>query len=225
MSEQSHTSDELKKKFGSLIRELGEAKLHFLIYKRLCESLKDGGFHEAWEFWNYTITAHAHSALIHLCRVYDDCRWEDKHPDWNPFHLLRLVKEAEGICQNKLKSVELDQLKSDLEFLQKRDKRKNIYPNPNVGKLREWRNKVICHRSLDLVSGGKDEFFKTNGFLDMEIQELIDKGFSILGRWSHCYESDYALWLHLIDDSISKDAVGVLPVCESYLQKLHPHAK
>jgi hypothetical protein len=29
---------ELKMKFGSLIRELGEAKLHLFFYKKLCEA-------------------------------------------------------------------------------------------------------------------------------------------------------------------------------------------
>lgn len=108
MSSKADAHKDQKIKFNSLIRELGEAKIHFLIYRRLCDALKGKTFHTAWDFWNYTITAHAHSALIHLCRVYDDHPWgvKEKSHD-NPFHLLRYVKEVEQSCHGLESKAEL----------------------------------------------------------------------------------------------------------------------
>src|SRR5260221_5342758 len=130
MSSELSEDEKLKNKFALLIRELCEAKFHFMLYGRLREASGGSVFHNAWEFWNYTITAHAVSALIHICRVYDDCHWEENDPKWNPFHLLRLVTEIEKFHKDKLENVESNQLKTDMEFLQKRN------PNQSVGKLR-----------------------------------------------------------------------------------------
>jgi hypothetical protein len=211
--------EKLKTKFVPLIRELGEAKLHFMFYGRLREGLKGSDFHEAWEFWNYTLTAHALSTLIHICRVYDDYKWREA-PGHNALHLLRLVKEIEEI--QKYDPAEPDQLKEDLAFLQRQDKEQNVHPNESVGKLREWRNNVICHRSLDLVLGDKDDYFRKNGFDDKEIQGLIENGFSILKRWASHYNPGEALrWIEAIEKSIIKEEVGALPAFETFSHASH----
>ena len=89
-------------------------------------------------------------------------------------HLLRFVNEVEKISRTPLAGEEKKQHKADLEILQKKDRKKSISPDKRVIKLREWRNKVICHRSQNLVTGRQDDFFRVNGLEEKEIEELID---------------------------------------------------
>lgn len=212
--------DKLRMKFGSLMEELGRAELHFLLYKKLSEASKGKEFQEAWGFWNYTITAHAQSALLRLCRVYDNSGMKEQNPSRIPWHLLRLVTEVEDKDAQQ-------QRDTDLEFLQgkKEDERILMPPDRRVVKLRKWRNNVVCHRNQDLVVGGRDSFFKVNGLEENEIQELIQMGFSILKRWACYYKSDYALWTSKIEASIAQEAEGVLPVLESLRQRLNSKDK
>ena len=243
MSAQLTEAEGLKRKFSSLIGELGEAKIHFSLYKRLSAALKGKEFLEAWGFWNYTITAHAHSTLLHLCRVYDDfrgrkrrrkcalfCLWlldcvkkilgiklERKKENNDPFHLSRFVEEVKMMHGVELKDKkEKRQHANDLEFVRR---------DPRVVKLRKWRNNVICHRNQDLLQGGKEkeEFFTKYGFdrEGKEIEELIEKGFAILEHWEPYYESDYSLWISKIAPSILQEVEGVLPVLESLRLRLN----
>lgn len=220
MSLQPSETDKLKMKFGSLIEELGRAKLHFLLYRKLSEARKGKEFLEAWGFWNYTIMAHAQSALLQICRIYDDCRWRENDVNWNPLHLLRFVTDVEKLSTVRLQGDEKQQFDDDLKFLRKKDEKKNILPDRKVINLREWRTKVICHRSQDLVVGGRENFFKVNGLEENEIQELIEMGFLILKHWAHYYKSDYALWISKIEQFILQEQEGVLPVLESLRLRL-----
>jgi hypothetical protein len=175
-------TDQLQTKFRSLILELKAAELYFSFYKKLLEAKKGKALLDSYGFWDHTITSYALSTFICLCRVYDDYR---KKP--TAFHLSNFAKDVRNINKEKWaekwkERTERTKLCADLIFL-KRDQR--------VLKLREWRNNVICHRNQALLLGGKDNFFRENGFDEKEIDELIDGGFLILQHWASIYESDY----------------------------------
>src|SRR5208283_5237405 len=172
----------LQPKFCSLILELKAAKLYFSFFQKLMEAKKGKDLLDSYGFWNHTITSYALSTFVCLCRVYDDYK---KRPQ--AFHLSRFVKDIETIRGGKFKEkTERAKLNADLNFLNNDQK---------VKRLREWRNKVVCHREQDLLLGGKHNFFVEYGLDEREIHELIERGFLILQNWASIYESDYAKWI------------------------------
>jgi hypothetical protein len=179
-------SQQLKIKFSSLIQELKTAKLYFSFYQKLVEAKKGRDLLDSYGFWDHTITSYAISTFACLCRVYDN--YPEK-PE--AFHLSKFVKDVKKINKDKWAEkwkdkTERAKLHTDLTFLSSGQK---------VLKLREWRNNVICHRNQELLLGGKDSFFKKNGFDEKEIKELIESGFLILKNWANIYESDFDKWI------------------------------
>src|SRR3954466_3911905 len=78
----------------ALYHELFDANTHFHIFSALVKSLKE--FQDEIDhspiFWKYTIRAHIDSAMVHLCRIYDDNASATHLP-----HLLETVKRHPDI--------------------------------------------------------------------------------------------------------------------------------
>jgi hypothetical protein len=184
-------TDQLQTKFSLLIGELKAAKLFFSFFQKLTEAKNGKDLVDSYGFWDQTITSYALSAFVCLCRVYDD--YPKKPTAFKPtaFHLLKFVKDANKINKTKWaekwkQKTEKVKLCGDLIFLKSDHK---------VLKLRKWRNNVICHRNQTSLLGGKNNFFKENGFNEREVIELIERGFLILQHWASIYESDYDKWI------------------------------
>ena len=162
--------------FHSLAVALAMANTHFYLGKKLDEAWR-GEFkkelYKSLDFWSYTLRAHFQTAILHLCRVYDERRKDDTH------HLLHLV---EKIDDSNLTDLQRQQKTMDFSFLQKSK------PNEKVAKLRKWRNNYFAHNNYILAIDGMEDFLKKNPVDLQEIQSLIDNGFSILERWAIYYD-------------------------------------
>lgn len=196
----------LARKFESLTTQLAISNTHLHFYKKLRDAQKgefESAFYRSKDFWDYTMRGHVQAALFGLCRVYDD------HPPkelvrLDAFHLLRFVQNIHNgklVDEQKLTKQERKLLKTlapdeqkllqdDLDFLQKEDEKRGIFPDPKVRKLRKWRHNFIAHQNVGLVLDGRDAFLKEFPVDFDEIQMLIDEAFAILERWKFCYRSD-----------------------------------
>lgn len=175
----------MRVRFSWLAQQVAIANTHFHIGQHLVDAWRGPFKTELYEsniFWGYTVRAHWELALLCLCRVYDDYKDRRSRPDKEAFHLLRLVQE---IDEAKLSDADKQQRKMDIEFLQAQNNGK--LPDETVVKLRKWRNNLIAHTNAHLVEDGGDNFLKDNPFTRSEIQNLIDRAFSILKRWEDYY--------------------------------------
>jgi hypothetical protein len=176
------------RKFKWLADDLAIANTSFYFFKKLSDAQKRefrGELRKSQEFWGYTQRAHCIVSLIYLCRVFDTYRNKTRKAG-DAFHLLRLIEE---IDKSKLSNSEKRQLQADLNFLQKEDLKNNKFPNSKVAKLRKWRNNLLSHSNEDLILKGLNDFLVLNPLTRSEIQQLIDKGFSILERWAAYYKA------------------------------------
>lgn len=172
--------------FESVAVELAIANTHFYLAKKLYNAER-GEFkrelYKSLDFWGYTIRAHFQSAMLCLCRVYDAHRDDSRS---RTLHLLRLVKQ---IDETKLTDPQKEQRRADMKFLQRDEPKNHKRPDPKVAKLRQWRHKLIAHRDYDLALDGAEQFLMQYPVDLVEIQALIDQGFSMLERWAFYYHA------------------------------------
>jgi AbiU2 len=190
---------EFESHLTSLFHELRDANDHFYFVDCLRQAISDyeHEINHSPAFWGKTIDAHVSATMSHLCRVYDD------HPA--AVHLIFLLEAVRDnpdlFCRQALKQrlgqrtgcdnlvehfgdPDKEKIEEDIKFC--RDADPSADRLPLVGKLREWRNKVVAHLNKG-VSVDFDSFQKRWLLERGDIQTLISKGCDILNRcagWS-----------------------------------------
>lgn len=188
MASQLTETGKRKNEFQRLADQLVAANTHLYLAKKLDEAEKGEfrkEFYKSKDFWHCTIMAHIQIAVVHLCRLYDPQKDDERD---KTFHLLRFV---ENIDEAKLTVVQNKQRGTDLKFLQREEPKQKRWPDSRVGKLRKCRCKLVAHLAYDWAI---DWCGESKELIDIsEIESLIEEGFSILERWAFCYEVKYEI--------------------------------
>jgi len=169
--------------FQRIADQLMAANTHFYYAQKLDEAEKGklrNEFYKSKDFWHSTISAHIQIAVVHLCRVFDHQKDDERG---RTFHLLRFV---ENIDEANLSDIQRKKRRTDLEFLQREEPKQKKWPNAKVVKLRKCRSKLVAHLDYDWAINCSDE---ARNLIDIaEIESLIEEGFSILEKWAFYYE-------------------------------------
>ncbi len=162
-------ADEFALLLQQLIYELTECSTKFKIYCGLLYA-ENGQYRREIEqspvFWTFTQRALLDSALICLCRIYDQ--------ESNALSLRNWLETAEqnpNFFMSPLNNVQLDA-----------DKDEAGQSNPNVKKLIIWRNNLFAHRGPKYILRGINPMEK-EPLTNKEIEALIERALSILNKY------------------------------------------
>ena len=178
----------------TLANELVHANVFYKLFEDIKESFREyrNEVRESQTFWGLVHESLRESALIRLCRVYDDGPKKNSLPNIlraineNP-HFFDLESYADRMKENEhIDPIERhqmpddEQVNLDIEFVSEN--------NPAVKKLIKWRNNLFVHRNSTLVIKGKNlnrEDIPTFG----DVTELLDKGMAIVNRYMGLFRS------------------------------------
>ena len=190
--------DELTK---ALALEFQSAVIDFQMYEDLAEAADAHPVVVAQSraFWDMSIQSHLNSAILRLCRVYDQQVSSMNFAKW-----LRLIKgNPNWFKGNKPDPTELDK---DIEFASN--------TNPQVQNLTKFRGTVVAHLGENYVlnvRNTRESFTLTFG----DVKELLQKGFRTFNRYSTIYNGqewspnlvgakDYEFIFHELEKAIER---------------------
>jgi AbiU2 len=190
------SSTELGKRISALSRDVVDANIHWLMYRDLVESLQNTPLVQAQSntFWQLTVKAHAETAIIHLCRVFE------KRQD--TLNLLEWLKTI----QDNLSLFETSEFKKRLagnafvdslanydrspDELTLKDDIKNCAPDDLlVKKLMFYRNYFFAHKNTDIAIGNKpvrQDLLPS----DEDVTALLERARTIFNRYSQLFAAE-----------------------------------
>jgi hypothetical protein len=215
------TGEDFSKLLDVLAYEILEAYNYHQIYCNVMNSMKDHtrAFNQGNTFWTFTIAALHDAVIIRLCRIYDQ-----ESSSLSLVNLLETIKSnlhlfTEQYFRDRLKDNEYVDSLADRERVPseqelEEDIAYSSNSNPLVHKLTIWRNNFIAHRGAK-VSLGKAEILENNSLLRTDIENLLDKSFTICNHYSSLYRAstharqivginDYKSLLNLINLGLDK---------------------
>jgi hypothetical protein len=191
--------EDLAKLLSALGDEFVKAYSHFRLYRDISDAVSKHAYamNHSPTFWSMSIQAHLDTALLGLCRIYDQ-----NAKTFNLYNLLDTIKQnlslfdvenfrqrlkdnpyVESLSQGARKPNE-KQLDADLEFASKN--------NQIVYNLTMWRNNIVAHTSPKNLLQGKDvsgEYPLSND----DIATLLDRGLLILNHYSKLFKASTLL--------------------------------
>jgi hypothetical protein len=184
-----HVAEKIDRKLDAVTKELVNANLHYQLFLDINESFKDYKvvINQSPIFWGLTRQAIFDSAILGLCRVYDDgpktnglpnvLQIIENHPEtFDEEHFknrMAQVNYLDGVAADSRRPDPL-QLELDIEFASTN--------NDAVRRLLVRRNNLLAHRSSKLVEQQTplaDKHLSTFGDFSM----LLDGGLKIVNRY------------------------------------------
>jgi len=143
-------------------------------------------------FWHHTQQAYIQTALVYLHRIYDQ-HWQSfnlprflltirEYQSWFDSTEVRKRLEGNPSAENLIRAIgSLDPVKldEDIRFSSHDEKVKN---------LKAWRDRVTFHKDERELFRSKP-FEKDHPLPYADIEELLDKGFQILNRYSQYFDT------------------------------------
>lgn len=157
----------------ALAEEIQSAHIDYQLYEDLSAAADENEIVviQSRAFWTMTIQNHLNSAILRLCRVYDQQKSSMNLSKW-----LKIIKNNQKwFVKQPVDTIALDK---DIEYASN--------DNPLVKNLTKYRGNVIAHIGenyvLDVRSTRKS-FKLTHG----NVKELLAKGLSIVNHYSSQY--------------------------------------
>ena len=191
----SISSAELGKRITALSNDVVTANIHWRMYNDLVEALHKYPLVQAQSntFWHYTLQAHAETAIIHLCRVFDK-----REKGLNLLEWLRTIQKN----LNLFETTEFKKRLADNAFVDnlandvRRPDRstldadiKNCAPNdPLIKKLMFYRNNFFAHKNTDIAIGNQpvqEEQLPSNE----DISALLERAITTFNRYSNFFQA------------------------------------
>jgi hypothetical protein len=182
-------SEEFARLLKTLVNDIRDSHDSYRLYRKLGKAIGEyeTEFHQSPAFWSLTMRGLIDSAVLRLCRVYD------QHNAANHLHGWLLTIQAnpalfeEAQFRERLKdNPSVDSLakhgtipnRSDLE----RDLLLTSAENPDVAVLLGWRGSVVAHSSAKIAKGSTD-WTEKNPLSWELIEKLIARAFEIFNRY------------------------------------------
>jgi hypothetical protein len=191
MAIQVRNSAELKRLVEAIVLELVDANIAFNMHMHLIESsVRDRGeaMRQRWTFWSLTIQGHLDSAILRLCKIYD----QKKHYlglrgfldtircNQHLFDRERYVERGAVIAN--FEPLDTAQLEVDLAYVTREG-------NPTVDRLLKVRGNYYAHRNArDVV----EDYAVSERYPHQrdEVGELLRGGLSIVNRYSSLFDGN-----------------------------------
>jgi hypothetical protein len=157
----------------ALAFESQHAVIDYRMYRDLAKAAEDNEIvvNQSRAFWEMTIDAHLNSAMLRLCRIYDQQASAMSLLKW-----LKLIKQNSKWLRDP---VDPNQLKEDIEYVSKK--------NTKVDSLTKYRGHVVAHLGAKYVLNFRNtraSFKLTYG----DVKELIENGLKIVNRYGALYK-------------------------------------
>jgi len=190
---------ESPEKFRDFLRvlwdELYWANYYYDIFKEVskCCQQHTEAVNQSRTFWHLTLRAHCQTTLVYLHRVYDQNK-----ESFNLHRLLLTIRDnkeifdiaevrkrraadphAESLIQS-IGTLDSAQLERDIEF--------SSEENVKVKNLKLWRDRITFHKDERELFRGKP-FEEENPLPFSDIDELLEKAFEILNRYSQYFDT------------------------------------
>ena len=214
-------SEEFTRLLTALVNDIRDSHDSYRLYRKLGDALKEyeSEFHQSPAFWNLTMRGLIDSAVLKLCRVYDQYDTANHLNGWlltikaNP-SLFEESQFRERLKQNpaveSLAKYGTIPKRDDLE----RDLLLTSAADPDVSVLLGWRGSVVAHSSAKIVKG-ETEWTEKNPLTWNLIEKLIARAFDIFNRYCLLFnatsyttmligENDYKGLLELVRLGVKK---------------------
>ena len=193
---QTINSAEFKKHFSALSNDVIDANIHWKMYRDLIESLQNNPLVQAQSntFWQLTVKAHATTAIIYLCRVF-----EKRQNTLNLLEWLKTIQKNLNLFEtsefkNRLASnAFVDSLANDVrspDELTLAEDIENCKPEePLVKKLMLYRNNYIAHTNTDIAIGNRlvqAEQLPS----DENVAALLERAITIFNRYNYLFQAE-----------------------------------
>lgn len=186
----ANTKREFSEWRKAISHELRSASWHYCLYRGLWREIsKDPApFNRARAFWALTLEAHLESARMSLARLYDQQTKSIALLNW--LRSIEAVPDLLDLSEQAMRRnfvrerFETEKLARDIEAVRSTD--------PIVNKLVTIRGNAIAHRSEASIS--LSDFLRDNPIKFTEYEKLIDRGSTLLDRYSVLFDGKaYAL--------------------------------
>lgn len=195
MAIQVRDSAEFQRLLHTLALELVDANISFKLHTNLIaayESDRGEAMRQAWTFWSLTIQAHVDSAILRLCRIYDQ---DDKNLGLRGFmHTIQsnpqlfskeqFAARVEGRSHLLGAFAPLDpkQIAVDMEYVTRAT-------NPLVDRLIAIRHNYYSHRNAKDVVADHAVAEKYPHMRD-EVGQLLKVGLAIVNLYSNLFDAN-----------------------------------
>lgn len=186
--------------FGKLITTLSsdvvDAHIHWRLYCDLHDAIQAQSivWSQSRTFWHLTLSAHAETAVMHLCRVFDQ--------EQSALHLLSWLK----IIQANLQIFEAEKFKIRLAGNAFVDSLAQDIRRPDtatldadiagcsdsdvlVKKLMVHRNNVVAHQSAKLAVSSKELPIELALTVE-DLEALLSRAHTVLNRYCHLFSAE-----------------------------------
>lgn len=213
--------EEFTRLLTALVNDICDSHDSYRLYRKLTDALKEyeTEFNQSPAFWNLAMRGLIDSAVLKLCRVYDQDNRSNHLHGWLLTIQANPVLFEEAQFRERLKhNPAVDSLakhgtvpnRQDLE----RDLRLTSAKDPDVSALLGWRGSVVAHSNAKIVTG-KTEWTEKNPLTWDLIEELIARAFEIFNRYCVLFnatsyttmligENDYKGLLELVRLGVQK---------------------
>ena len=188
------SGDEFKRLVEALAIDVGDANIHWRLYKGLHEKLGEGErvvWHQAQTFWSLTLKAHVNTAVQCLARAFDQ--------NQTSLHLLSLLKTI----QSNLDLFSMDRFKMRLAGNPFVDSLAEHPRTPDMRQLDQdialctdsdlrvrslilHRGNVLAHRNAKTVASGRNPA-EQFGMMVEDFEVLLDRAHDIVNRYSNLF--------------------------------------
>jgi hypothetical protein len=189
--------EEFKRLIDALWDELYWGKYYYDMFtevNRLCGEHEKAAKRSPY-FWHFTQKALGQTALVYLHRVYD------QNPSSFNLHRFLVTVRANhkifdpvAVRERRKLDPAADSLISAIGSLNPADLERDIElasdDDPKVKNLNKWRNEVHSHTGARRL-WSKQPFEQQNPLPYSDIEELFDRGFKMLNRYSEYFDTTF----------------------------------
>jgi hypothetical protein len=190
------SGEELNKLLDALAKDIVDANIYYKLFAGLTSSISNYSdeINQSNTFWFLTVQAIKEAFLFRLCRIFEqndrslnlvnllDTIKANRHYFEEPQFRERLKDNAfiESLVEG-VKIPSIEELQSDIAFASD--------GNPIVKKLILWRMNVYAHTGAKTALGKFVDSLEKNSIAKEEIEQLLDKCFSISNKYMNLYKS------------------------------------
>jgi hypothetical protein len=179
----------------AIAQDITDAHANYRLFCDISDSITefDTEMAQSKTFWGLTTTALKESALLHLCRVYDQTPGAlslayllntfKANPDWFSEDKFRIRLSANPYVDSLAESnwiPSAEEIEADIKLATNEHKA--------VEKLTLWRSNVIAHRNAKF-SMGKNQVLVDKPLSEKDVEFLLKNALSIYNRYSDSFRA------------------------------------
>lgn len=190
------SSIEFKKLITALSSDIVDAHVHWRMYCDLDKALQAEPtvFPQSRAFWSLTLTAHAETAIGHLCRVFDQEQSSLHLLSWLKtiqanLHLFDMAEFKQRLAGNAFVDSLAEYPRSPDAAILEADINDCTATDPLVHKLMAHRGSAVAHRSAKRAISNKP-LPEGNAMSDEEFETLLSRALLVLNRYCQLFVAE-----------------------------------